>query len=398
MTGCARTMRILVLVEACGGVARHVVDLCAGLQARGIEVHLLYSPKRADAVLTSGLQRLSTLGIRSKAVVMGPEPGLADLRAWREIRHYLRDHGPFDIIHGHSSKAGALARLSGIASRMVKIYTPHAFVTMNSAMPPARRLLYRSIERFLDMLGDAVIATSPAEFEHARSCLHIPEKKLFLVTNGIALPAEGAGRQREALRRAWGVRDDEVVIGTVARLVPQKAPELLLRAFAEVVRCQQKARLIMVGDGPLREGLEMEAARLGVSDAVVWPGYLEDPQVMCAFDVFALGSRYEGFPYVLLDALAAGLPMVTTAVGGTELVVDEGSNGIVVPIGGEKKMAEALSGLVADADKRLRMGAASRIKVESFGVDRMVDETVKVYETCRGIHCQDYNIAKNARV
>jgi glycosyltransferase involved in cell wall biosynthesis len=304
------------------------------------------------------------------------------LKAWREIRHYLREHGPFDVIHGHSSKAGALARLSGIARRRVKVYTPHAFVTMNSAMNPARRLLYRWIERFLDMLGDAVIATSPAEFEHARTFLQIPENKLFLVTNGIALPpAEGARQQRETLRRAWGIRDDEVVIGTVARLVPQKAPELLVRAFAGIMRRREKARLVMVGDGPLRERLEVEAARLGVSDAVIWPGYLEDPQVMSAFDVFALGSRYEGFPYVLLDALAAGLPVVTTAVGGAELAVDVGSNGIVVPIGGEKEMTEALSGLVADSDKRPRMGAASRIKVENFSVDRMVDETVEVYKT-----------------
>lgn len=381
MAGCARKMRTLILLEACGGVARHVTDLCAGLHARGIEVHLLYSPKRADAVLSTGLQRLSMLGISSEAVVMGPEPGLTDLRAWREIRRYLREHGPFDIVHGHSSKAGALARLSGNTSRRVKVYTPHAFVTMNSAMNPARRLLYRWIERFLDGLGDAVIATSPAEFEHARTFLQIPKDKLFLVTNGIVPPAEGSRRQRETLRRAWGIRADEVVIGTVARLVPQKAPELLVRAFAEVVRCREKARLVMVGDGPLRERLEAEAARLGVSDAVVWPGYLEEPQVMSAFDVFALGSRYEGFPYVLLDALAAGLPVVTTAIGGAELVVDEGSNGIVVPIGGEKAMTEALSGLVADPDKRLRMGAASRNKAESFGVDRMVDETVEVYET-----------------
>jgi len=381
MAGCARKMRILILLEACGGVARHVTDLCAGLHARGIEVHLLYSPKRADAVLATGLPRLSMQGIRSKAVVMGPEPSLADLRAWREIRRYLRDHGPFDIIHGHSSKAGALARLSGTSGCRVKVYTPHAFVTMNSAMNPARRLLYRSIERFLDMLGDAVIATSPAEFKHARTFLQIPKDKLFLVTNGIAPPAEEAGRQRETLRRAWRIRDDEVVIGTVARLVPQKAPELLVRAFAGVVRCRERARLVMVGDGPLRERLEREVAQLGVSDAVVWPGYLEDPQVMSAFDIFALGSRYEGFPYVLLDALAAGLPVVTTAVGGTELVVNEGSNGIVVPIGGEKAMTEALSDLVADPDKRLRMGAASRSKIESFSLDRMVDETVEVYET-----------------
>lgn len=381
MAGGDRKMRILILVEACGGVARHITDLCAGLHARGIEVHLLYSPKRADAVLTTGLQRLSMLGIRARPVIMGPEPGLADLQAWREIRHYLREHGPFDVIHGHSSKAGALARLSGIAACRVKVYTPHAFVTMNSAMPPARRLLYRWIEGFLDTLGDAVIATSPAEFEHARIFLQIPEDKLFLVTNGITPPAEATSARRETLRREWGIRDDEVVIGTVARLVPQKAPELLIRAFAGVVRCRENARLVMVGDGPLRERLELEAARLGVSDAVVWPGYLEDPRVMSAFDVFALGSRYEGFPYVLLDALAAGLPVVTTAVGGAELAVDEGQNGIVVPIGGEKEMTGALSGLVADPDKRQRMGAASRIKAVSFDVDRMVEETVKIYET-----------------
>ena len=376
---CGASMRVLILVEACGGVARHVTDLCAGLKSRGIDVHLLYSPVREDAVLRNGLERLAALAVPLKTIAMGPAPRLADLGAWCAIRQYIKDNGPFDIIHGHSSKAGALARLAVGGGRAVKVYTPHAFVTMNPDMGLPGRLLYRGLEHCLALLGDAVIATSPAELVHARSVLRIPEKKLFLVPNGIALPVGMPESARDELRKAWGVQDDEVVIGTVSRFVPQKDPELLIRAFARVAPGHRKARLVMVGDGPLRQQIEKAAEVHGISRAVVLPGYVDGGQAMVAFDIFALSSRYEGFPYVLLDALAVGLPIVTTAVGGAELAVAEGLNGFVVPVGGEREMADRLTRVVASPAERQRMGVISLARGRDFGAAGMTNDTVAVY-------------------
>jgi glycosyltransferase involved in cell wall biosynthesis len=315
-----------------------------------------------------------------EAVAMRPGPGFSDLRAWLAIRRYIRKLGPFEIIHGHSSKGGALARLPIGAGNAARIYSPHAFVTMNPGMVPLRRAFYYVLEKFLAVLGDAVIATSPAEHEHARTVLGIPARKLFLVPNGIEPTAKEIGEGRGKLRQAWGVQDDEIIIGTVGRFVPQKAPEVLLQAFARVAQQQRNARLVMVGDGPLRKSLERKAAELGISQAVILPGYVDSPQVMAAFDLFVLSSRYEGFPYVLLEALAAGLPLVTTEVGGAEMTVEPGRNGFVVPVDDERTLADRLCRVLRNPDELVRMGAISSAKVREFSVSSMVEKTLDLYE------------------
>jgi glycosyltransferase involved in cell wall biosynthesis len=159
-----------------------------------------------------------------------------------------------------------------------------------------------------------------------------------------------------------------------------------LRAFAAARSAVKRAALVLVGDGPERPGLEAIAAELGVADAVRFAGARSDvPRLLRLFDVFALSSQTEGISVALLEAMAAGLPAVATAVGGNPEVVVEGETGRLVPAGDPARLGEALASLLADPDRRQAWGQAGRARVmEKFTLDRMVRDYEAIYESLAG--------------
>ncbi len=376
--------KTVLVVEACdGGVGRHVLDLACGLRSLGHSVHVAYSPRR---LADSFRQRLHSLnGAGSVLIPMRRNPHPSDLGSLQRLRKYIRQQGPFDIVHGHSSKGGALGRLAARGTGAVSVYTPNALVTLDPCLGPVKRRALQWAERWLARIGDGVIAVSHEEYQHAHSLGH-PQDKLFLVPNGIGpitFPP------REAVRRSLGLANHHVCVGFVGRLVHQKAPELLIRALAEVAGRFANLRLLLVGTGPLETALRRQASRSGVESQIIWLGERPGPQVMPAFDMFVLPSLYEGLPYVLLEAMACGLPILSTRVGGARFLIQEGYNGYTVPPGDAQALAQAMTPLVADTGLRQRMGHASRQRVRSFSLQRMVDDTTCIYQEL--IHRRDRN-------
>jgi len=159
---------------------------------------------------------------------------------------------------------------------------------------------------------------------------------------------------------------------------------MLLEAFAQVAHNHPQARLVIVGDGPLRTELEARVNALGLADRVFLPGFIDGRWAMRGFDIFALPSEYEGFPYVLLEAMAEGLPIVATCVGGADQAIVDGENGFVVPVGDVIAFAGALDRLLSDEALRLSMGAQSRLRVKEFSVEKMVDATLALYRELAG--------------
>jgi len=369
-----RSPRVLMVVESCGGgVSLHVFDLVEGLLDRGWNVHLIYSPRRADR---SFLQRLqATRHLKYAGCPMHRAVHPSDLTALRFVCRYIRDYGPFDIIHGHSSKGGALARLAAIGTAARVVYTPHAFVTMDPRLPWRERMLYRAAEWMLSRLTDRIIAVSPAERRHGVA-MGLGPSRVIVIPIGIK-PA--APPTRGAVRRELGLAEDELVIGFVGRLVDQKAPDVLVRAFAATARAVTGCRLVVVGSGPLEGLLHDLADRLGFGDRILWLGERDGASLMSAFDIFALPSRYEGMPRAALEALAAGLPVLATASAGVEILVRHGHNGLIVPPDRPDLFAAALADLIADPDRRARLGRASLERATQFTVERMVDRTIAEY-------------------
>jgi glycosyltransferase involved in cell wall biosynthesis len=306
-------------------------------------------------------------------------PGLRDVRAVRALRQLLAAQR-FDVVHGHSSKAGALARIACAGSGVPALYTPHAFVTLDPQLGAAARLLYGTTERILSWLGECVVCVSEEE-RHQALALGIAGRRLAVIPNGLApLPAA----DRPAARRALGLDAQAVCVGFVGRLTPQKAVARLVAAFAQACPPGSPGRLVIVGDGPDRAALERQATELGVRDRVVLAGEADGPALMAGFDLFVLPSRYEAFPYVLLEAAARALPIITTQVGGAASVVRPGENGYIVPQADDAAamvaaLAAPIGALVRDPSRREALGRRSAAIAGGLGVDAMVERTVALY-------------------
>jgi len=172
---------------------------------------------------------------------------------------------------------------------------------------------------------------------------------------------------------------NEICIGFVGRLSAQKSVHRLISAFAMASHDHAGLRLVIVGDGPDRVELEALATDLKIAEQVMFAGSRNGVAAMAAFDIFALPSRYEAFPYVLLEAASQGLPIVMTETGGARSVVKHEKNGFVVPQDENETLAACLGKLADDRKLARRMGECSESVAREFSVDNMVESTLRVY-------------------
>ncbi|MDB5300110.1 MAG: glycosyl transferase group 1 [Phycisphaerales bacterium] len=374
-----RARRVLMIVESAGGgTGRHVLDLSEGLADRGCEVHLIYSTNRIDRMFSDRLSALR--GVRHTAVPMRTSPHPSDLGVVFKVRRYMKANGPFDVVHGHSSKGGAIARLAAFGTGASAFYTLHGLIMMDPLLPWWKWLLYLSIELGLSLRTGRIIAVSPEE-SRAAVRLGLGRTRTVMVPNGVG-PADLA--PRDLARRALKVPDDAVVIGFVGRLVEQKAPEVLLRAFAATAQAAPHVRLAMVGAGPLDASLLELAGRLDIADKILWLGERDARGVLAAFDIFALSSRKEGLPYVVLEAMAAGLPVVATSSAGVEILIEPGVSGAVVAPDDVNAFSAALTELALSPQRLAECGRASYERSLLFTLDAMADRTLDAYLSVAG--------------
>lgn len=366
----------LVLETSGGGSGRHVLDLANGLARQGHDVTVVWSPKRAAADFIAQLHAIA--GITTVTLPMERSVGPKDYDGWRRMAALFAGQPAFDIIHAHSSKAGALVRMMPKRIAGKRIYTPHAFRTMDPHLGQPQRAIYGGIERFLARRTDTIIAVSSAECDHAIA-LGIPRDKLRVIVNGVDLPQTAT---REKARAAMGLSPDDVAIGFVGRMEPQKDPVRFVKAIAQAAGQAKSLKGVMIGDGALRH--EVEAAN--ANGAAVLLGWQDGPALMPGLDVFAMTSGYEAMPYTLIEALHSGLPIVTSAVGGAKETVAEGGNGFIVPVDAPADaFAARFADLAQDADMRARFAKRSLEMARRLTIAAMTEQTLAVYnEAMRG--------------
>jgi glycosyltransferase involved in cell wall biosynthesis len=184
-----------------------------------------------------------------------------------------------------------------------------------------------------------------------------------------------------AVREDWHIPPDAWVIGTVARLVPQKALHILIEGYARYRgRATQPSRLVLVGRGPLEDELKSQAQELGIADEIVWAGFREDiPAVMRAFDLFALTSSYEGFGLVLLEAMSAAKPVLATKVSAIPEIVEDNETGLLCRPGDTSSIADALAKFESAGTRRKMGDAGLRRAQTSFTLARMNSEIESLY-------------------
>jgi glycosyltransferase involved in cell wall biosynthesis len=204
-----------------------------------------------------------------------------------------------------------------------------------------------------------------------------------VIPNGIVVdPIVNACAERDAAREELGVEPDEALLVCAARFAPQKRQDVLIDTVAALRREGFGVRLLLLGDGPLREKLEMLVAERGLQEHVLMPGMRDDvPRLLAASDLFALPSLWEGHPLSVMEAMAAGLPVVATRVGGIPELVDDGENGILLASGETDEVTPAVRRMIARSDERARMGASAQKKARHlFDVSVMVASYEALYE------------------
>jgi glycosyltransferase involved in cell wall biosynthesis len=252
-----------------------------------------------------------------------------------------------------------------------------------TCIPPPDRWSWR-VHRRAFRSARAVIANARSVAEFTRHLYGLEPGTLRVIPNGVALEPFAAARAgRAALRAQWGVDDATVVIGTLGRLSPEKNLGVYLRMAAMLDPLRGGGwRGVVVGEGPARAGLEEMASSLGVTDRVIFAGEHEDaPAALAAMDLFVMTSDTEGMPNAVLEAMAAGLPVVATRVGGTPEVVTPGETGHLLPRRDAEGIAGRVGELLDDSRERRRLGEAGRERVgREFSAEAMVRATKALYE------------------
>lgn len=340
--------------------------------AAGHDVSLIYSPLRSEPAFTGAVASLGA-GLRVRRLPMHRGVGVHDAFAAVQLWRLLRELGPFDVVHGHSSKAGALVRLAGLFSRApAVIYTPHAFVTLSPEAHP----VYGAIEWAASWFCEAIIVGSEQEYAHARNQLRLPAARLRLIPMGVDLNRHS---ERAAARQAFGLPDESFVVGFVGRLAPQKNPLRLAHVFREVAKARPDARLVIIGDGELRDVLEERLRAFGLLDATVRAGEIDGPDAMAAFDCLVCTSDYESFGLIFPEALAAGVPLVSPPVGVAAQAITA-ETGVLTSFGAEDIARGVLEIASLDEDARRAVAEACRERARLFDIRETVAQTRALYD------------------
>jgi glycosyltransferase involved in cell wall biosynthesis len=210
----------------------------------------------------------------------------------------------------------------------------------------------------------------------------VPADRLLVIPNGVELDV---AMPRAEAREALGLAPNAFVVGIVARLRPEKAHEVLLRAIARVNRTGRDATVCILGDGPTRARLEEEVAALDIGRSVVWAGERSDAkQLVSAFDVGVLCSNWEGLPVAVLETMAGGVPVVSTDVGSMRLLLGDDC-GVLVPAGDDAALAEAIGGLFDDPERRRALGVRGHERIRSeYSIELMVERFQRVFDEVLG--------------
>jgi len=309
---------------------------------------------------------------------------LQDLRALAGLRRLVRAWRPH-IVHTHTAKAGLLGRLAARAAGVPTIvHTFHGHV-LRGYFSPAKTGLFRRLETRLAAATDALVAVSESVKQDLVDLGVARAEKIRVVPLGLDLAHLAAGLPRGVLRRETGVPEAAPLVGMVGRLVPIKDVPTFLRA-ARLVRAERAdARFALVGDGEERSALEALCRQLGLAEAVTFLGWRRDLAAIYGdLDVVVNASRNEGTPVALIEALAAGRPVVATRVGGTPDLLGDGERGRLVPPGDPAALARAVLETLDQSEAARRRAQAGREHVLArHSADRLVRDVDALYRELR---------------
>ncbi len=371
MTGTSsslRSPRVAMVVPSLrgGGLERVVRALSLAVVGRGYK---------------SGVFCLSGLGIHADELTASAVAVHDCQEGWMRMRglplQLLKALGRFkpDIVHAHSGTWFPAAVSSMLLRRPRLVFTEHGRDVRQAPSSPR-------LERWCAKRTDRVTTVSSALADYVRQWL-TPRQMPVVIPNGIDLHRyrESNNGTRDRLRESWHVAECEVLSVAVGRLVPVKNHVGLLRAFAQATRRAPNLRLAIVGDGPLRSALVAQAQSLQIERQVAFLGFRDDVAAcLQAADCFVMTSKTEGLPVSLLEAMAAGLPIVASDVGGVPEALGDPPAGVLIAPEDTEGLSNALAEVALDAGYRERLRRLVSNRALAFSLTTMVDRYCAIYE------------------
>jgi glycosyltransferase involved in cell wall biosynthesis len=367
-----------------GGAQENTVLTCRGLVDLGHEVTLIAGPETGpegslwEAAEASGAKLIKLDSLRR---AIRPRQ---DRRACAELTELLRDLEP-DVFHTHSSKAGILGRWAARrAGTPIVVHTIHG-MSFNRTQPWAKQMLFRTLERRAARHTDMIVTVADAMIEQSVRAKIAPRDRFFTVRSGMETATFGPDpQQRTEVRQGWGMDDDVVVVGTIARLFENKGYDEILAAMPAAVQAAPQLRFVWVGDGKHRDLYVRQLEAMGLRDRVHLTGLVptsDIPHLLTGFDIVLHASRWEGLPRALVQGLLTEVPAVSFDNDGAPEVVIDIVTGKLVPYGDIKRLSEALVELAHDPDLRRRLGTEGRHRcLEAFDWRHMVHELDHLYQ------------------
>jgi len=364
-------VRVLHVLEALeGGTARHLVDLVT--TAAGVDHHVAIPPERVGGLTDrDAAGRMADAGAVVHVIEMRRSPLLPrNGSALVELGQLVRRIRPA-AVHGHSSVGGALGRVVGTAAGLPRVYTPNGLAVGKLAL---------AVERGLGALTDRLIATSSGEAALVLARRLVPARRLVTIPNGIEVDGWVPPSGTPDLRALLGLDAEVPLIGTISRLVAQKAPERFTALAGRVLIARPDVHAVLVGDGPMRDAIGSHHLPPGTASRFHHlPALGGAGAALGQLDVFVLTSRFEGCPYSALEAMRAGTPAVLSDVIGNREVLVDGVSGHLVAEEDNEAMAAQVLGLLADDARRRAIGAAAREHVRRFEVRQMGNAVAALY-------------------
>ena len=369
-----------------GGAPLALIETVRRLDAQAFDVSVACGRSKdpeLELLGTTATEGLKLHHVPSMGRKVSP---VADVRALVQLTGIIK-RGRYRIVHTHTSKAGVLGRIAAAICHVpVTIHSPHGTIIEGYFGPRLTRF-FVVVERLVSRFSCRIICLTRQEIRQYLRAGIGSRRQFTFVYNGIDIARySGRAHRRAPVRRDLGIPDEATVCISVGRLVPVKGHADLIRGFAHALSEQEDLVLLLAGDGELRDELTALVAELSLGDRVRFLGWRDDTaDLLAGSDIFVLPSLNEGLGLVLIEAMAANLPVVATRVGGVPEVVEEGQTGLLVEARNPDRISNAILRLARDRALRERMGRAGRERAdEHFSIQATVRRTEQIYNDLVG--------------
>ncbi len=351
-----------------GGGETHVLDLVSTLNKNKYESIVLS--------FTEGpmVDKMKEMGVKTH-VIYTEKP--FDRSVWGSVKDILEEE-KIEIVHAHGTRANSNTFSAAKKLGIPLLYTVHGWSFHND-----QNFLVKTVrtfgEKFLVKNAKKTICVSNSNYEDGAKRFSM--KNATVITNGINLAKFDLTKSFKDIRKEFNIKEDEVLVGFIARMTSQKDPFTLLKAIARIP-ADSKIKFLIIGDGDSKEAVLKMADELKINSRVIFEKFRQDiPDVLHGIDIFCLPSLWEGLPIALLEAMAMAKAVVATAIDGTKEVIVHEKNGLLVPVMNPDELANALIRLANDKALREQLSKEARLTVEKdYNVERMTREVEKIYD------------------